>query len=114
MKYPQINEGGLNKYARSEKVKRTAEAVDNLDIALKSRFLSDSKETTEVMGLKIEAEKLIWILINEDDEKELATIISAMFDSLKQTENTIHPLCSGAIENKTDVKQPSRLYQQAL
>ena len=89
MKYPQLNEGGLNKYARSEKGKRTAEAVDNLDIALKSRFLSDSKETTDVMGLKIEAGRIIWILINEDADKELAIIISAMFDSLKQTENTI-------------------------
>ena len=72
MKYPQINEGGLNKYARSEKDKRAAEAVDNLDIALKSRFTSDSKETTDVLGLKIEADKLIWILINEDTDKELA------------------------------------------
>ena len=38
VQYPQIKEGGLNKYARSEKDKRLEEAVDNLDIALKSRF----------------------------------------------------------------------------
>ena len=43
MKYPQLNEGGLNKYARSEK---------DIDIALKSRFTSDSKETTTLWDLK--------------------------------------------------------------
>ena len=85
VKYPQLNEGGLNKYARSEKDKRNEEALDNLDFALKSRFTSDSKETTDVMGLKIEAEQLIWILINEDSDKELASIITAIFKSLKQT-----------------------------
>ena len=69
VKYPQIKEGGLNKYAKSEKDKRAAEAVDNLDIVLKSRFANDSKETTEVMGLNLGDEKLIWILINEDSEK---------------------------------------------
>ena len=52
------------------------------------------------MGLKIEAAKLIWILINEDDERGLATIISAMIASLKQTETSIHPLCKGVLENK--------------
>ena len=83
VQYPQIKEGGLNKYARSEKDKRTAEAVDNLDIALKSRFTSDSKETTDVMGLKIEAEHLIWIL---DSDKELAGIIAAISQSLEQLE----------------------------
>ena len=36
--YPQTKEGGLNKYARSEKDKRLGDAVDNLDIALKARF----------------------------------------------------------------------------
>ena len=101
--YPQLTEGGLNKYSKSQKDKRTAEAVDNLDLALKLRFLSDSNETIEVMGLKIEAEKLIWILINEDDEKRLATIISAMIASLKQAETTIHPLCKGVLENKNDM-----------
>ena len=55
------------------------------------------------MGLKIEAKQLIWILINEDSDKELATIIAAMFKSLKQTENTIHPLCSGAIQNRIEI-----------
>ena len=59
VKYPQIKEGGLNKYAKTEKDKRTAKAVDNLDIILKSRFAHESKETTEVMGLNIEANKLI-------------------------------------------------------
>ena len=81
--YPQINEGGLNKYAKSEKDKRNEEALDNLDIALKSRFISDSKETTDVMGLKIEAEHLIWIL---DSDKELAGIIAAISQSLEQLE----------------------------
>ena len=55
------------------------------------------------MGFKIEAEHLIWIIINEDSDKELASIVAAIFKSLKQTENTIHPLCSGAIENKTEM-----------
>ena len=32
--YPQTKEGGLNKYARSEKDKRLEEAVDNLDSIL--------------------------------------------------------------------------------
>ena len=103
VKYPQIKEGGLNKYAKSEKDKRAAEAVDNLDIVLKSRFASDSKETTEVMGLKIEAKQLIWILINEDSDKELAGVITAIFQSLEQTENTIRPLCSGAIQNRIEI-----------
>ena len=41
--YPQTKEGGFNKYAKSEKAKRHEEAIDNLDIALKSRFIIDSK-----------------------------------------------------------------------
>ena len=77
MKYPQLNEGGLNKYAKSEKNKRLEEAVDNLDIALKARYESESKSTTDIMEVKIEATKLFWILINEDSEKELATLIAA-------------------------------------
>ena len=93
----------MNKYAKSEKDKRAAEAVDNLDIVLKSRFASDSKETTEVMGLKIEAKQLIWILINEDSDKELAGDIAAIFQSLEQSENTIRPLCSGAIQNRIKI-----------
>ena len=101
--YPQTNEGGLNKYARSEKDKRTAEAVDNLDIALKTRFTIDSKETTEIMGVKIEAAKLIWILINEDLDKELAKVIAAMFDSIKQADSTIQTLCKGLIDDKTEM-----------
>ena len=84
VQYPQIKEGGLNKYARSEKDKRLEEAVDNLDIALKSRFVIDSKNTTEVMKVKIEAKKLIWILINEDPEKELAALIATMLDSIQK------------------------------
>ena len=63
--------------------------MDNLDIALKSRFIIDSKETTDVTGLKIGADKLIWILINEDIEHELATIIATMFESLKPSDNMI-------------------------
>merc|ERR1712055_552379 len=94
VKYPQIKEGGLNKYAKTEKDKRTAEAVDNLDIVLKSNFAHESKKTTEVMGLKIEAEKLVWILINDDAEHGIAKMISKMFESLEQTENTMRPLCS--------------------
>jgi len=47
---------------------------------------SDSKETTDVMGLKVEAEHLIWIL---DSDKELAGVIAAISQSLEQTENTI-------------------------
>ena len=48
VKYPQIKEGGLNKYAKSEKDERAAEAFDNLDIVIKSSFASDTKETFEV------------------------------------------------------------------
>ena len=93
----------MNKYAKSEKDKRAAEAVDNLNIVLKSSFASDTKETFEVMGLKIEAKQLIWILINEDSDKELAGVIAAIFQSLEQTENTIRPLCSGAIQNRIEI-----------
>ena len=49
----------------------------------KTRFTSDSKETTDGMGLKIEAEHLIWIL---DSDKELAGIIAAISQPLEQLE----------------------------
>ena len=101
--YPQTKEGGLNKYARSEKDKRLEEAVDNLDIALKSRFEINSKSTTEIMEVKIEATKLIWILINEDPEKELATLIAEMLDSIQHTGSTIQTLCKNAIDDKNEV-----------
>ena len=39
------------------------------------------------MGLKIEAKQLIWIIINEDSDKELAGVIAAISQSLEQTEN---------------------------
>ena len=85
MKYPHIKEG----YAKNEKDERAAEAIDNLDIVIKSSFASDTKETFEVMGLKIEAKQLIWILINEDSDKELAGVIAAISQSLEQTKNAI-------------------------
>ena len=103
VQYPQTKEGGLNKYARSEKNKRLEDAVDNLDIALKSRFEIESKSTTDIMEVKIEATKLIWILINEDSEKDLATLIAAMLDSIKHTGSTIQTLCKSAIDDKTEV-----------
>ena len=58
----------MNKYAKTEKEKRSAKALDNFDINLKAYFKHDFKATTEVMGLKIGATKLIWILFNEDKE----------------------------------------------
>ena len=85
MKYPHIKEG----YAKSEKDERAAEAFDNLDIIIKSSFASDTKETFEVMGLKIETKQLVWILINEDSDKELAGVIAAISQSLEQTKNAI-------------------------
>ena len=57
---------------------------------LKSSFASDTKETFEVIGLKIETKLLVWILINEDSDKELAGVIAAISQSLEQTENAIH------------------------
>ena len=101
--YPQNKEGGLNKYARSEKNKRLEEAVDNLDIALKARFEIESKSTTDIMEVKIEATKLFWILINEDSEQELATLIAAILDSKKDTGSTIQTLCKNAIDDKNEV-----------
>ena len=85
VKYPHIKEG----YAKSEKDERAAEAFDNLDIVIKSSFASDTKETFEVMGLKIETKQLVWILINEDSDKELAGVIAAISQSLEQTKNAI-------------------------
>ena len=38
VKYPQNKEGGLNKYAKTEKDKRSAKALDNFDITLKQNF----------------------------------------------------------------------------
>ena len=51
--YPQNKKGGLNKFAKSEKEKRSAKALDNFDITLKAKFKHDFKATTEVMGLNI-------------------------------------------------------------
>ena len=85
VKYPHIKEG----YAKNEKDERAAEAIDNLDIVIKSSFASDTKETFEVMGLKIETKQLVWILINEDSDKELAGVIAAISQSLEQTKNAI-------------------------
>merc|ERR1712002_886045 len=67
------------------------------------RFVTESKSTTEIMEVKIEASKLIWILINEDVEKELATRIAAMLDSIKNTGSTFQALCKTAIDDKTKV-----------
>ena len=75
VKYPQNKEGGLNKYAKTEKDKRSAKAIDNFDITLKSKFKHEFKDTTEVMGLNIEATKLIWILFNEDNEQGVAVTL---------------------------------------
>ena len=91
--YPQTKEGGLNKYAKSEKNKRLEEAVDNLDIAAKAKYQSESKSTMDIMGVKIEATKLMWILINEDAEEELANLIAAGLDSFINTCSTIQILC---------------------
>ena len=51
--YPQNKEGGLNKFAKTEKDKRSARAVDNFDINFKQRFKHDYKTTTDVMGLNV-------------------------------------------------------------
>ena len=80
--YPQTKEGGLNKYAKSVKNKRLEEAVDNLDIAAKAKHKSESKSTMEILGVKLEAAKLIWIIINEDADEVLAKLIAAGLDSL--------------------------------
>ena len=55
------------------------------------------------MEVKIEATKLIWILINEDPEKELATLIAEMLDSIQHTGSTIQTLCKNAIDDKNEV-----------
>ena len=82
--YPQTKEGGLNKYAKSIKNERLEEAVDNLDIAAKAKHKSESKSTMEILGVKLEAAKLIWIIINEDADEVLAKLIAAGLDSLKK------------------------------
>ena len=82
--YPQTKEGGLHKYAKSVKNKRLEEAVDNLDIAAKAKHKFETKSTMEILGVKLEATKLIWILINEDADEVLAKLIAAVLDSLKK------------------------------
>ena len=101
--YPQNKEGGLNKFAKSEKDKRFAKAFDNFDITRKQRLKHDYKTTTDVMGLNIETTKLIWILFNEDTELRVAGIILALFKSLQQKENTIRPLCKGALDRRDEI-----------
>ena len=55
------------------------------------------------MGLNIETTKLIWILFNEDTELGVAGIILALFKSLQQKENTIRPLCKGALDRRDEI-----------
>ena len=81
--YPQTKEGGLNKYAYSIKSKRLEEAVDNLDIAAKATHADESQSTMDILGVKLEAKKIIWILINEDTDEVLAKLIATGLDSLK-------------------------------
>ena len=52
------------------------------------------------MGLKIEAKQLIWILINEDSDKELAGVIAAISQSLEQTKNAIR--LSAVVQSKIE------------
>ena len=107
--YPQTKEGGLNKYAKSVKNKRLEEAVDNLDIAAKAKHKSESKSTMEILGVKLEAAKLIWILINEDADEVLAKLIAAGLDSLKNTGSTIQALCTEAMENIKETFEEDQL-----
>ena len=107
--YPQTKEGGLNKYARSINNKRLEEAVDNLDIAAKAKHKSESKSTMEILGVKLEAAKLIWILINEDADEVLAKLIAAGLDSLKNTGSTIQALCTEAMENIKETFEEDQL-----
>ena len=55
------------------------------------------------MGLNIETTKLIWILFNEDNELGVAGIIQALFKSQQQKENTIRPLCRGALDRRDEI-----------
>ena len=54
------------------------------------------------MGVKIEATKLMWILINEDAEEELANLIAAGLDSFINTGSTIQILCKKAMDDKEE------------
>ena len=113
--YPQTKEGGLNKYARSEKDKRLEDAVDNLDIALKARFECESKSATDIMEVKIEASKLIWILINEDSEGVLTKLIARMLGTVKHSGSTIQSICKTIIDDKNEVlKEHSNAIENLL
>ena len=54
------------------------------------------------MGLKIETKLLVWILINDDSDKELAGVIAAISQSLEQTGNAIclSPVVRSKIEER--------------
>ena len=113
--YQQTKVGGLNKYARSEKDNRLDDAVDNLGIALKARFECESKSATEIMEIKIEASKLIWILINEDSEGVLTKLIARMLETVKPTGSTIQALCKTIIDDKDEaLKDQSKAIENLL
>ena len=53
----------------------------------------------EILGVKLEATKIIWILINEDADEVLAKLIAAGLDYHKNTGSTIQVLCTEAMKN---------------
>ena len=107
--YPQTKEGGLNKYAKSIKNKRLDEAVDNLDIAAKAKHATESKSTMEVMGVKLEATMIIWILINEDTDEVLAKLIATGLDNHKSSGSTIQVLCTEAAKNVKETFEEEKI-----
>ena len=107
--YPQTKEGGLNKYAKSVKNKRLEEAVDNLDIAAKAKHTDESKSTMEILGVKLEATKIIWILINEDTDEDLAKLIATGLDHHKNIGSTIQVLCTEASKNVKETFEEEKI-----
>ena len=63
------------------------------------------------MGLFIEALQFIWLLFNKDNNKEVAGIIAELFNSLKQKENTIHPLATAALCRREEILDTNQLNQ---
>ena len=100
--YPQTKEGGLNKYAKSEKDKRLGEAVDNLGIAVKKKHQHESASIGEILGVKFEASKLIWILINEDDEDIFIKLIASGLEYFKPNICGLQNLCIRVMEDKEE------------
>merc|ERR1712215_305081 len=60
------------------------------------------------MGVKFEASKLIWILINEDAEESLVNLIAAGLESFKTNSSNIKNLC----KKVTDDKKEALNYEQ--